>query len=109
MPVGRSVVWRIVDAAEQQVAPRLESAVRSDVFLDALGLAVKIRGRAGRALEGPTDAVWHALNLSGRSEVVTLRRRVALLERELRDMSKTLEGAGRGESGRTAPQRVARS
>lgn len=89
----RPLLWRAFDAAERAVAPRLEGAVRSREFLDALGLATRARARVQRELEARSRRLWHALNLPAGSDVNRLRRQVADLDRELRQVNAALERA----------------
>jgi hypothetical protein len=89
----KPLVWKLFDAAEGAVAPRLEEAVRSGAFLGGLGLAARVRAGARRRIDDRTRALWHLVNLPAGSDVARLRREVAALDRELRRMSTGLEGA----------------
>ena len=82
------------DAAERKVAPRAEALLASELFLDTLSVAAKAQARTRRFVTGPSEAVWRALNLPVRSDVVALRRQVARLDREVHDVSRMLEGMG---------------
>lgn len=87
----KPLLWRAFDAAERAVAPRLEGAVRSAPFLDTLGLAMRARARVRRELEARSRRLWHAMNLPAGTDVNRLRRQVARLEHELRQMNAALE------------------
>src|SRR3954453_7946009 len=90
---GKPLFWRAFDAAERAVGPRLEEAVRSGPFLDALGLAARAQARARRDLERQSRRVWHLVNLPAGSDVTRLRHQVADLDRELRRVNTALEQA----------------
>jgi len=93
VPPGKPLWFKAFDAAERALAPRVEEAVRSDQFLDALGLAARAQARVRREVEARSRAVWHLVNLPAGSDVRRLRRQVADLDRELRQMSLQLERA----------------
>ncbi|MBV9196711.1 MAG: hypothetical protein JO168_21435 [Solirubrobacterales bacterium] len=90
---GKPLFWRVFDKAEEVVAPRLEDAVRSDPFLAALGLGARARARLRRDVERRSQWLWHLVNLPAGSDVTHLRRQVAELDRELRQVSIALEHA----------------
>jgi hypothetical protein len=91
MSDGRPLLWRVFDAAEKAVAPRLEEATRSSTFAEMLGLAARTQAGVRRGVEARSRRLWHLVNLPAGSDVAHLRRQVALLDRELRRVSTTLE------------------
>ena len=91
MPDDKPLFWRAFDAAERAVGPRLEEAVRSGPFLDALGVAARVQARARRDVERRSRRLWHLVNLPAASDVAHLRRQVAQLDRELRRVTAALE------------------
>jgi hypothetical protein len=93
VPSDKPLWWKAFDAAERALAPRVEGAVRSDPFLDALGLAARAQSRVRRDLEARSRAIWHLVNLPAGSDVRRLRRQVADLDRELRQVSMQLQQA----------------
>src|SRR3954449_10918767 len=88
---GKPLFWKAFDAAERAVGPRLEDAVRSGTFLDALGVAARAQARVRRDLERQSRRVWHLINLPAGSDVTKLRRQVAELDREVRRVNTALE------------------
>jgi hypothetical protein len=94
---GKPLFWRAFDAAERAVGPRLEDAVHSGTFLDALGVAARAQARVRRDLERQSRRVWHLVNLPAGSDVTTLRRQMAELDRELRRVNAALEQALAGQ------------
>ena len=90
---GKPLLWKVFDAVEGAVAPRLEEAVRSDAFLGGLGLAARAQAAAKRTVEARARAIWHLVNLPAGSDVARLRREVAALDRELRRVSVSLDRA----------------
>jgi len=93
MPPDRPLFWKAFDAMEEQVAPRLEQAVRGSGFLGAVGLAARAQARLRRDAERRSRRVWHLLNLPAGSDVTHLKRQIAHLDRELRRVSAALEAA----------------
>jgi hypothetical protein len=90
---GKPLFWRAFDAAERALGPRLEDAARSAAFLDALGVAARVRARLRRDLERQSRRVWHLINLPAGSDLTRLRRQVAELDREVRQVNTALERA----------------
>jgi hypothetical protein len=101
----KPLLWKLFDAAEGAVAPRLEEAVRSGVFLGGLGLAARARTGVRRRLDARTQTLWRLVNLPAGSDVARLRREVAALDRELRRVSSGLERA-LAELGEREPRRA---
>jgi hypothetical protein len=93
MPTERPLFWKAFDAVEEQVAPRLEQAVRSSRFLEAVGLAARAQARLRRDAERRSRRVWHLLNLPAGSDVSHLKHQIARLDRELRRVNAALEAA----------------
>jgi alkylhydroperoxidase/carboxymuconolactone decarboxylase family protein YurZ len=93
VPPDKPLWLKAFDAAERAVAPRLEEAVQSPAFAEALALALRAQATARRALQERTRALWHLANLPAASDVAALRRDVAALDRELRAITVALERA----------------
>jgi hypothetical protein len=94
----KPLLWRIFDAADRVVAPRLEEVVHSGTFLGGLGLVARVQARLRRAVDARTRAAWHLVNLPAGSDVARLRRELAALDREVRRLSTTLERAMAGQA-----------
>ncbi|HEY6397511.1 MAG TPA: hypothetical protein VIX82_08670 [Solirubrobacteraceae bacterium] len=89
----KPLFWRVFDEAEEVVAPRLEHAMRGDVFLAALGFTARARAGGRREIERCSRRLWHLVNLPAGSDVIRLRRELAELDRELRHMRIALDQA----------------
>src|SRR3954469_25361249 len=94
--------WRrAFDRVEGPLGAALEDVARSARFAEALGLTTRARAGVRRELERQTRRVWHAANLPAGSDVAHLRRQVAALDRELRQVRRALgEAGGRRGGGR---------
>jgi polyhydroxyalkanoate synthesis regulator phasin len=85
-------LWRqAFDAVDKRVAGPVEASARSDVFLDALALGWRVRGRVQRELERRTSGALHLLNLPAASDVRRLSEQVGALQREVRELSREVE------------------
>jgi post-segregation antitoxin (ccd killing protein) len=99
--------WRrAFDRLEGPLGSALEDVARSARFAEALGLSTRARAGVRRELERHTRRLWHAANLPAGSDVAHLRRQVAALDRELRQVRRALEQAEtRREGERDGPAR----
>ena len=93
MPGEKPLLWKVFDAAEGAVAPRLEEALRTGAFAQALGLATRGNARARRAVERQSRRALHLVNLPAASDVAHLRRQLAMLDREVRRLTVALDRA----------------
>jgi hypothetical protein len=93
VPADKPLLWKVFDAAEGAVAPRLEELVRTGGFAEALGVAARAQAGVKRGLEARSRRLWHLVNLPAGSDVAHLRRQIALLDRELREVRRALERA----------------
>jgi hypothetical protein len=93
VPGDKPLLWKLFDTAEQAVAPRLEDLVRTEGFAQALGLAARSQAAIRHGLEARSRRVWHLVNLPAGSDVAHLRRQIAQLDRELREVRRALERA----------------
>src|SRR5690242_8882722 len=85
-------LWRQgFDAVERRVAGPTESAVRSDVFNDALALTFRLQRRVQREVERRTRRALHSVNLPAASDVKRVSEQVAALERQVRSLQRELE------------------
>jgi polyhydroxyalkanoate synthesis regulator phasin len=85
-------LWRqAFDAVDRRVAGPIESSARSDLFLDALALGWRLRGRLQREAERRSRHVLHLLNLPAHSDIRRLSEQVGALQREVRDLSREVE------------------
>jgi polyhydroxyalkanoate synthesis regulator phasin len=85
-------LWRqAFDAVDRRVSGQVEAGTRSDVFLDALALGWRLRGRVQHELERRTSGALHLLNLPAHSDVRRLSEQVGALQREVRELSREVE------------------
>ena len=80
------------------VGPRLEAVTRRDEFAIAVGLTRTVRGDLQRRFERQSRRALHLFNLPAGSDIRALRHQIAGLERQIRDLGKSLE------DGRAAPE-----
>jgi len=86
--------WRQgFDAVERQLAPRLESVVRSEPFAIAVGLAARVQ----RAIEGDlarrTRQMLHRVNLPAGSDVTRILNEIGQLRLQVRELAAELDEA----------------
>jgi hypothetical protein len=85
-------LWRqAFDAAEKFVAPKLESAVRTEQFAQAAALGFKAQAALTRQANGIAAKLWHLVNLPAGTDVLRLRAQVGALDREVRRLTLALE------------------
>jgi len=90
---------RAFDRAERAIGKPLEGAVHSSRFAD-IYLAKKRMDRALRAaLDRPTGAFLHFINIPARSDVRRVNRQIAALTEELRSLSARLDEQQPGRDG----------
>jgi hypothetical protein len=95
--------WRTTfDAVEREVAPRLQSAIQSEQFAVAVGLATRLRRTMHAQATRTSRRVLHQLNLPAGTdvsriltEVGQLRQQVRQLQHELDDARAELASSGR--------------
>ena len=86
-PRWQREVGRVVNI----VGPRVEAVTRRDEFAIAVGLARTVRGELQRRYERQSKRALHLFNLPAGSDIRALRRQIASLERQLRDLGKLVE------------------
>jgi hypothetical protein len=90
--MARKPLWRqAVDELDRRVSRPIESGTRSDVFLDALALGWRLRGRLQREAERQSRRALHLLNLPAASDVRRLSEQVGALQRQVRELSREVE------------------
>lgn len=75
------------------ITPQLEAVTRRDEFAIAVGLARTVRGDLRRRYERQSRRMLHLFNLPAGTDILALRQQIASLERQLRDLGKTVEDA----------------
>ena len=73
------------------VGPQVEAVTQRDEFAIAVGLARTVQGDLRRRYERQSRRVLHLFNLPAGSDILALRQQIASLERQLRDLGKTVE------------------
>ncbi len=89
--MGQSLWRRLYDTAERAVAPRLESAVRTERFAQGAALAGWAQATARTHVEALSAQVWHLVNLPAGTDVTRLRTQIGALDREVRRLALRLE------------------
>jgi chromosome segregation ATPase len=107
-------LWRqAFDAVERRVAGPTESAVRSDVFNDAVALTFRVQRRVRREVERRSRRALHSVNLPAASDIKRVSEQVATLERQVRSLQRELESGDkqppRAPAKRPAAKRTPRS
>src|ERR1700751_4238624 len=69
--------WKVAFfAAERRLSPRLEQAIRTDAFLDAITVANSISRLANRSANGARYAIAGAVGLPTSQQVAQLQRSI---------------------------------
>lgn len=99
-PLWQRQVHRVVGA----VGPRVESVTARDEFAIAVGLVRTVSGTLRRRYERESRRALHLFNLPAGSDVRALRNQIASLERQVRDLGKTMEDGPPGSRSGGAPR-----
>lgn len=82
LPTWVSTDWtKAFFAAEKQLSPKLEAALRTDAAMDVLAVSLGLRRIVGRAAAGLGNGVVEALGLPSSRQVRQLQRSVDDLQR----------------------------
>jgi hypothetical protein len=101
-------LWRqAFDAVERRVAGPTETAVRSDLFNDAVALTFRVQRRLQREVERRSRRALHSVNLPAASDVKRVSDQLATLERQLRSLQRELEAGAKPPA--RAPARAKRT
>jgi hypothetical protein len=97
---------RVFDRAERAIGKPLEDAVESPKLTDAYLARKSIERTLRSALDRPTGAFLHFINIPARSDVRRVNRQIAALTEEVRSLSARLEEqqAGPATQGSTKPK-----
>lgn len=89
--------WKVAFfAAERRLSPRLEQAIRTDAFLDAMTVAYSLSRLAQRSVGGARYSIGDALGLP-------TSRQVADLQRSMDQLVETQQSARAGRDDSTRP------
>jgi hypothetical protein len=90
-PLWLKVVYRV----ERAIGEPIESAVRSDVYFDAIAETMRLRARAIGAVEGVSRRCLHMLNLPAGTDLRRVREQLGRMERRLNEINDELTGLER--------------
>jgi hypothetical protein len=82
---------RAYDAAEREVAPRVEALLHSDEFTTTTTWIAKARKRIGGGIAAAGAQIWHLVNLPAGTDIKRLRSQLGSLDREVRKLGLQLE------------------
>jgi hypothetical protein len=82
---------RAFDRAERTIGKPLENAVQSSKFTDVYLVRKRVARTLRSALDRPTGAFLHFINIPARSDVRRVNRQIAALTEELRSLSARLD------------------
>jgi hypothetical protein len=90
--MGDRPIWRqVFDQVERHLSPRASELTHTGRFADVTGFVVSAKAGLERRRRELLGRAWHAWNLPAGSDVERLTRRVAELERRLRDLGAAVE------------------
>jgi hypothetical protein len=93
-PLWLKAVYRV----ERTIGERVEAAVRSDTYFDAITTATRNYGRARRLAEGVSRECLHLLNLPAGTDIRRVREQLAAMDRRLARITKELADLQHAES-----------
>lgn len=89
---GGPPLWlKLVLRAERAVGARVESAVHSDTYFDALTELKRARAQLSRRVEGASRRILHLANLPAGTDIRRVREQLARMERRIVELSKELD------------------
>lgn len=89
---GTTPVWRQgFDAVERQIAPRLESAVKTEQFAVAVGLATRMQRLLQDHSSRATRRLLHQLNLPAGTDVTRILNEIGRLQRQVAELTTQLD------------------
>lgn len=85
---AKQPLWlRAVYRLERAVGERVESAVRSEPYFDAVAEFTRLRNKAIGAVEGVSRRCLHLLNLPAGTDIRRIRQQLARMERRLNELN----------------------
>jgi hypothetical protein len=97
--VDEKPMWRrVFDSLDAEIAPQLESFVRTSQFADAMALMNKLNRQAVKVMMDANRQILEFWNLPSRAEIAELKQQLASVDRQLHTMNKALKEAQRGDS-----------
>jgi predicted nucleic acid-binding Zn-ribbon protein len=87
-------LWRqVVDAVDRRITPPAEQAVQTQLFADAVAIAVQAQRRIQREAERHSRRVLHLVNIPTATDVRRVADQLAALRRQIRMLEHQLEDA----------------
>jgi hypothetical protein len=84
--------WRqAYDAAERNVAPRVEAVVHTNQFARMTAMTARVRRWVGFEVNGVAARLWHLINLPAGTDVQRLRVQIGALDRQVRRLTLQLD------------------
>lgn len=91
-------IWRrLFDSFDAEIAPQLESFVRTPQFADFMAVMNRVNQQAAKAVADANRQFLELWNVPSRDEVTELKRQIASLDRQLHTMTKALKEAQRAD------------
>jgi hypothetical protein len=97
MAPGQPTWLKLVYRVERAIGERVESAVRSDTYFDAVTSATRNYARARRLAEGVSRECLHLFNLPAGTDIRRVREQLARMDRRLTRITKELADLQRAE------------
>ena len=88
---ARPLWLRAVHRLERTVGERVEAAVRTETYFDAMSTATRTVSGAKRAVTGVSTRGLHLLNLPAGTDVRRLREQLSRMERRINQLSERVE------------------
>jgi hypothetical protein len=91
MASGAPLWLKLVLQAERAVGRRVESAVHSNAYFDAVAELTRARAQVIGTVEGVSRRALHLLNLPAGTDIRRVREQLARMDRRLVQLSKELD------------------
>ena len=103
MASSKPPLWRqAFDAVEGRIGPPAERAVQTDLFADAVALALRGRRRVQREVERQSRRALHLVNIPTATDIKRVSEQLAALQRQTRALEHRLEQAAAPQPARRA-------
>lgn len=84
--------WRrVVTAAEETAAPRVEALVRSEAFAEVVGVVARAQATVRRGASRATRRLLHAANLPAGTDMTRILTEIGRLQQQLGDLQRHLD------------------
>jgi hypothetical protein len=99
MAEGQPLWLKAIYRVERTIGERVESAVRSDTYFDAISSVTRNYARTRRLAEGVSRECLHLLNLPAGSDIRRVREQLARMDRRLARITKEIADLQQAEAG----------